>query len=299
MAIKKRNRFSCEFAVNTSLNFFEKGRYFFAFPVALRAVICYNPDALLDERFLRYPSVALEQAFTTLSNMYEAAAKNYTDSVSQFTKHDSDGCEKIRAREDTVDRYEDVLGLYLVKLSANSMNERETKLSAKILQSLTNIERISDHAMNLTELAEELHGDGISFSDEAKSGLSLCMSAVNEIIGLAQNSLFNSDVEAAMKVGSLEPVIDVMTEKLKAQHTYRLQQGKCTLKLGFIFNDALSNLERIADHCSNLALIVLESTGIMPHSYEKSLGSGINADNFSDAFVEKYLSFPDISSEAQ
>jgi phosphate:Na+ symporter len=193
-----------------------------------------------------------------------------------------------------VDRYEDSLGSYLVKLSARELTDSETRLAGKLLQSLTNLERISDHAMNIGELAEELHTRELDFSEAAKEGMSVCIDAVEEIMELAYRALTEGDLSAAARVEPLEDTIDIMTERMKAQHVYRLQSGQCTLELGFIFNDCVNNFERVADHCSNIALIELENQktlDLASHSYAENLKANHTAayQSFVREYAAKYL----------
>ena len=239
---------------------------------------------LLDERFLAYPSVALEQATKTTALMATAARKNLRKSIDLLSRFDQIKYDKIQSREERVDLYEDQLGGYLVKLSAREMSDDETRQSALLLQCLTNIERISDHAMNIAELAEELKNRNEAFSEEAKTGLNVCVEAVLEITDLAYAALTKNDLAAATRVELLEDTIDLMTERMKARHVNRLQSGQCTLQLGFVFNDCINNFERVADHCSNIALIVLENQKVVDmatHSYEE---------NMKERMAEKYKS---------
>jgi phosphate:Na+ symporter len=249
---------------------------------------------LLDERFLAYPSVALEQAAKTTALMASAARKNLRKSIDLLTQFDQTKYDKIQSREERVDLYEDQLGSYLVKLSAQELSADETRRSAMLLQSLTNLERISDHAMNIAELAEEMKNRRAEFSEEAQVGLNVCVEAVLEIIDLAYAALAENDLAAAARVELLEDTIDLMTERLKARHVNRLQSGQCTLSLGFVFNDCINNFERVADHCSNIALIVLENQKVMDmatHSYEETMKEQLTADFQScvQEYKEKYL----------
>ncbi len=214
---------------------------------------------LLDERFLNYPAVALKQAKNTTDLMMAAAWKNMKRAVELLSEFQQLKFDKIQSREERVDHYEDKLGSYLVKLSAHNLSENENRRSAELLQSLTNLERISDHAMNIAELAQELHSKNMSFSEAARAGLEICERAVDEVMDLTFRALAENDMAAAVRVEPLEDTIDILTERLKAQHVNRLQSGSCTLEAGFVFNDLINNFERVADHCSNLALIVLET----------------------------------------
>lgn len=232
---------------------------------------------LLDERFLTYPAVALEQSSKTINLMAMAACKNLTRSAELLLEYDQGKFDRLQKREDRVDRYEDQLSSYLVKLSAENLTEAETALSGKLLQSVPNFERISDHAVDISELARERYEKKLSFSREARAGLDICIVAIKEIVSLSFEAFKNDDIGLAEKVEPLEDTIDILTERLKEQHVARLQAGLCTLDLGFIFNGCMDNFERVADHCSNIALIVLEAQKdieIAPHSYTASLKAG-------------------------
>ncbi|MBR5470894.1 MAG: Na/Pi cotransporter family protein [Oscillibacter sp.] len=226
-------------------------------------------DNLLDERFLSYPSVALEQSGKTMVQMSSAAFKNLRKSIELMSEFHQEKFDKIMSREDKVDRFEDRLGSYLVRLTAKELTERETQTSAKYLTCLTNVERISDHAVNLAERAEELAHKQVEFSRQAKEELQVCFDAVQEISDLTYAALVENDPAKAHMVEPLEEVIDVLTKELKARHIQRVQAGQCTLELGFIFNDCMNNLERVADHCSNIAVALLEEadTHLQSHKY--------------------------------
>lgn len=229
---------------------------------------------LLDERFLDYPSVAIEQAGRTIDLMATASRKNLLKSIELLDDFSQEKYDKIMRREDRVDKYEDSLGSYLVKLSGHELSPLEVTRSSTMLQSLTNLERISDHAVNIAELAEELHNKGIRFSDNAKKEIKICIGAMEEILDLVVKALQNRDVDAASRVEPLEDIIDIMTEKMKANHVRRLQTGRCTLDIGFVFNDCINNFERVADHCSNVALIILENQtdiDLATHSYAANM----------------------------
>ena len=233
-------------------------------------------ESLLDERFLEYPPLALEQCGKTLEQMSDAAFKNLRRAMELLDEFDQKKFQKILQREDRIDHMEDRLGNYLVRLTAKELSDKETRASAKYLTCLSNLERISDHAVNLAELAQELAGKPSSFSIRAQQELHICMDAVTEIAGLTQQVLVSSDLSQAQLVEPLEEVIDMLTRDLKARHIQRLQAGQCTLELGFVFNDCINNFERVADHCSNLAIAVLEETGtqLQPHDYMMSIKSG-------------------------
>ena len=233
-------------------------------------------ESLLDERFLEYPPLALEQCGKTLDQMSDAAFKNLRRAMELLDEFDQKKFQKILQREDRIDHMEDRLGNYLVRLTAKELSDKETRASAKYLTCLSNLERISDHAVNLAELAQELAQKSSSFSPQAHKELHICMDAVEEIACMTQQVLTEDDLVQARLVEPLEEVIDMLTRDLKTRHIQRLQAGQCTLELGFVFNDCINNFERVADHCSNLAIAVLEETGtqLQPHDYMMSIKSG-------------------------
>ena len=233
-------------------------------------------ESLLDERFLEYPPLALEQCGKTLDQMSDAAFKNLRRAMELLDEFDQKKFQKILQREDRIDHMEDRLGNYLVRLTAKELSDKETRASAKYLTCLSNLERISDHAVNLAELAPELAQKSSSFSPQAHKELHICMDAVEEIACMTQRVLTEDDLTGARLVEPLEEVIDMLTRDLKTRHIQRLQAGQCTLELGFVFNDCINNFERVADHCSNLAIAVLEETGtqLQPHDYMMSIKSG-------------------------
>lgn len=230
-------------------------------------------ENLLDERFLNYPPLALEQSGKTMDQMTSAAFKNIGKSIELLNKFNQEKFDKIMSREEKVDRFEDRLGSYLVRLHTKPLSDTENQLSAKYLSYLTNVERISDHSVKVAELAQELYEKKIAFSPQALRDLMVCVDAVKEICALTQESMQNMDYMLAGKVKPLEEVIDIMAKELKVGHVQRVQAGQCTLELGFIFNDLLNNFERVSAHCSNIAITVLESqdSGLKAHNYVGTL----------------------------
>jgi len=228
---------------------------------------------LLDERFLNYPAVALEQCGKTMDQMSAAAFKNLRKSIELLQTFSREKFDKVMAREDRVDRFEDRLGSYLVQLNAKDLSEHENRVSAKYLVCLSNVERVSDHAVNLAELAEELYTKKVAFSASAAQELAVCMEAVLEITQLTEAAMLQNDCDKARMVEPLEVVIDALTKELKNRHIQRVQAGNCTLELGFVFNDCVNNFERVADHCSNMAVAVLEEADarLQSHDYLRHL----------------------------
>ena len=223
---------------------------------------------LLEERFLNYPPLALEQSGRAIDLMTHAAFKSLKKSTDLLSVFNEEKYGKIMSRENLVDRYEDALGAYLVRLNTKALSEKETRTAARYLSCLTNLERISDHAVNLADLGKELEEKKIHFSDTGKRELDTIVAAVLEILDLTQKAMAEDDLDTARLVEPLEETIDVLVKKSKDNHIRRVQSGDCTLELGFVFNDCLQNLERVADHCSNLAVSVLESTISTVHGHD-------------------------------
>ena len=252
-----------------------------------------DEDTLLDERLLQFPPLALEQSTEAMKQMSVTAFKNLSRSIDLLEQFDQARFDKIMRREDRVDRFEDRLGAYLVRLHTLQLSDKETQTSARILTCLSNVERISDHAVNLAELAQELAGKQITFSPQAMEELRVCVNAVQEIAQLTQKAMLEDDLATARMVEPLEEVIDQLTQQLKANHIHRLQRGLCTLELGFIYNDCINNFERVADHCSNIAVAALESADfhLLPHDYLNELSRGDHAEYRQQvtAYLHKYL----------
>ena len=224
---------------------------------------------ILEERFLEYPPLAIEQSGLAMDQMIHAAFKNFQKATELLSEFNQEKYDKIMSREDTVDSFEDTLGSYLVRLNTKALSDKETRTVAKYLSCITNVERISDHAVNLAELAKELDEKNIKFSEMAMQELNLCIQASNEILELTAKAARENDIVTATKVEPLEDVIDALTRRVKASHIQRVQDNACTLELGFVFNECLGNFERAADHCSNIAVAVLETADshVHAHSY--------------------------------
>lgn len=235
-----------------------------------------DQENLLDEIFLDYPPLALEQSGRTVVRMASAAVKNLNRSIDLFTKFSTEKYDKILSRENVVDRYEDRLGNYLFHLNSRGLNERETLISSHYLHCLTDLERISDHAVKLADLAKEMESKGVAFSSDGLEDMNRAAGAVREIVALAQRALEDEDMTVAQQVEPLEEVISTMLEGMKLRHIRRLQNGGCTLEMGFILNDLINNFERVAAHCSNVALAVLELryADLQFHDYARDVRQG-------------------------
>jgi len=212
----------------------------------------------LDERLMATPALAVERCRNVTLAMAELSAKALVEAMKELTDHDEERVEKIMKAEKAADHYEDILGTYLVKLSAMQLNDRDNVESAELLHLIGDFERISDHAVNVLESAKELRDKGIEFSPAGRWELERMTAAVTEIVELAMRAFMTNDMEAAVQVEPLEEVVDTLKEQLRARHILRLQRGECSIEAGFIWSDLLTNLERVADHCSNIAGCVLE-----------------------------------------
>ena len=213
---------------------------------------------MLDDRLLETPSVAIERSYSVANQMAHLACDSLCQSIAQFENYDQLSVQSIRDNENTVDIYEDILGSYLVKLSSKSMTETDSREVTKLLYMLSEFERISDHSVNLIESVEEIREKNISFSNEACSQLKVFFSAVEEIVHIAETSFIERDLEKAHTVEPLEEVVDHLREQIRLSHIIRLQKIECTIEQGFILSDILTNLERVSDHCSNIASCLIE-----------------------------------------
>ena len=242
----------------------------------------------LDERFLQHPALAVEQSRLTVNAMARTSLQNIRLAMSLLDNFSEDGMRKLEQTEDLVDRYEDKLGTYLVKLNTHELNRSQNESVSKYLHTLSDFERISDHAMNVGSVAREIKEKQIQFSGEAKRELGVLSAALNEILELSFGAFIDEDLKRARMVEPLEEQIDVLCDEMKLRHVDRLQQGTCSLSQGFVFNDLLTNFERVADHCSNLAIALIElaSDAFDTHDYVINLKE-LHSQQF-DQLVEQY-----------
>ena len=235
-----------------------------------------NEVQLLDERLLATPSVAVERCKTVAKTMADVSVKSFKEALTLIDKYDAALSQKISEDEDSVDMYEDKLGSYLVKISSKEISSEDSNNVNTLLHLIGDFERISDHAMNIAESAEEIHDKDLAFSPDAKRELSVVIGAINEILDLSLNAFCEGDLNAAVKVEPLEQVVDDLRDKLKKKHIARLQRNECTIEMGFILSDILANLERISDHCSNIAgcLIEMAHEDLDIHEYLRNVKDG-------------------------
>lgn len=214
----------------------------------------------LDERLFNNTALAVSECHRLTAEMAEHSRDALLKSIGLITEYNSSTAQFIKENEELIDKYEDKLGTYLVRLSNNELSENLSHSIARMLHSIGDFERIGDHALNICKVAEEMHNKNINFSNEAKKEISVITSAVTEILNMAVDSFINDDKEAASHVEPLEQVIDKLNKELKARHVARLQNGECTIELGFVFTDLLTNYERVSDHCSNVAVYTMQLT---------------------------------------
>jgi len=246
----------------------------------------------LDERFLQHPALAVEQSRLTANAMARISKENLLSSLALLQNYDEAAAKLVLDQEDLVDRYEDKLGTYLIKLNTRELSPEQNKSSSKLLHTLSDFERISDHALNLAEVAEEIHRKNIHFPEDARHEILVLCAAVSEILSLSFSAFTETDLEKAYQVEPLEEHIDLLCDEMKLRHIDRLQNGHCSLSQGFVFNDLLTNCERVADHCSNIAIamIELDADSYDTHGYLLDLKAqrSHNFDQFYSYYAEKY-----------
>ena len=246
----------------------------------------------LDERLFTNSALAVSECHRLTNEMAEYARTSLIKSIGLISSYDGETVNYIKETESLIDKYEDKLGTYLVRLSNNELSENLSHSIARMLHSIGDFERIGDHALNICKVAEEMHNKGISFSDEAKREIAVITNAVTEILNMTVDSFVNDDIETASHVEPLEQVIDKLNKRLKARHVARLQNGECTIELGFVFTDLLTNYERVSDHCSNIAVYTmhLPSDKLDAHKYLakiKNSEDGTFVDDF-NMYSDKY-----------
>ena len=227
----------------------------------------------LEERFLQHPALSIEQSRLVTNSMAERAAGNLLDALALRTNYSEKALQNVEETESLIDRYEDKLGTYLMKITSRSLSATQSEEVSKFLHTISDFERISDHALNISQTAKEIHDKEVEFSAAALHELEVMESALREILAVAIEAFVSNDIQQAARVEPLEEIIDGLCDEMKSHHVDRLQSGSCTLNLGFVFNDLLTNYERVADHCSNIAvaIIELESDSFDTHEYLNSV----------------------------
>ena len=227
----------------------------------------------LEERFLQHPALSIEQSRLVTNSMAERTEGNLLMAVGLRNRWSDKDFRMVGETESVIDRYEDKLGTYLMKITSKSLSQSQSEEVSKYLHTISDFERISDHALNISEAAKEIHDKDLQFSPEACHELDVIESAVREILSIAVGAFVENDPQRAARVEPLEEIIDGLCDEMKSHHVDRLQSGSCTLNQGFVFNDLLTNYERVADHCSNIAvaIIELESDSFDTHEYLNSV----------------------------
>ena len=246
---------------------------------------------VLDSRFLETPAVAMEQCRTATIEMSEFSKKAIYDAMSLLAHYDEEKAQRVLDLEDKVDKYEDELGSYLVKLSSKNLTEKDSHSLSILLHSIGDFERISDHAINIKEAAEEMTKKDQHFSNKALVELEIFSNALKEVVDLTFDVFKTEDLTRAAQVEPLEEEIDYLQAELKRRHIKRLRKGKCTIEMGFILSDVLTSYERVADHCSNIAACLMEvnDDAFDIHEYKLDIE---NKEDFEMSFKklkEKYM----------
>ena len=241
----------------------------------------------LDERLLVTPPIALENCRKFTIEMANVSVEAIKESLESLNEYTSEIAESIREKEEKTDHYEDLLGSYLVKLSSAELSEHDVIEVTKLLKLINDFERVSDHAVNVLESAEEMKSKNLEFTGEAKKELGVLSRAINEVLELSLEAFVNNDLEAAAKVEALEQVVDGLKEQLRTRHILRLQQRECSIDAGFAWSDLLTNLERVSDHCSNIAGCVLD----MAETNMKAQKALREFRNYSEEYKENYENY--------
>lgn len=241
----------------------------------------------LDDRLLATPLLAIKQSREATSVMASYAATAIKEALSSVMSYSPKAAEVIRKNEDKCDQYEDMIGTYLIKIASKQLGESEGEETTELLKIIGDFERISDHAVNILDSAEELRTKGLTLAEEALREYDVISSAVEEVVSLSLQAFVENDVEAAEKVEPLEQVVDGLKEKLRTSHILRMQEGLCSIEAGFVWSDLLTNLERVSDHCSNIAGSIIDAK-------EHNLNTHQNIDQYrksNEEFKEKYKAY--------
>ncbi len=244
-----------------------------------------NEVPILDKRFLKTPAVAIEQCKNVAFKMARLTQKTLLMSISLLDKYDKETAQTVVDNENAIDIYEDKIGSYILQVASKNLSVEDSHIVSNLLHTIGDLERISDHAVNIKEAAEEMHEKKINFSHAAKKEVAIMINAVTEILDMAISSFVNVDIKKAKMVEPLEDVIDTLRTELKNRHIDRLRDGICTIELGFILQDLLTNFERVSDHCSNIAvyLIQISDNNMDTHEYMTELKK-LDKSGFIDQF---------------
>ena len=245
----------------------------------------------LDERLLATPSLALQQSRTVAVEMADCSVRSLKNALKSITDYSPELAQSIRQDEELCDHFEDILGTYLVKLSTRKMSEEDSEEATELLKAIGDFERISDHAVNILESAEEIREKKLTFSKNASGEFRILSAAVTEILGLSLRAFMNSDVAVAAGVEPLEQVIDTLKEQMRTRHILRMRRGNCSIEAGFVWSDLLTNLERTSDHCSNIAGCIIDTAQHNLNLHETLRAASMQDERFKSRFymyAERY-----------
>lgn len=246
----------------------------------------------LEERFIAYPALAVEQARLVINSMAQKAKKSIYDSVALIDNFTEEGFSQVESMESSIDKYEDKIGTYLMKVAGRDMTQDQSVKLTKFLNAITDFERIGDHALNIAESAREIYEKKISFSDKGQHELEVLSQSLLEAVSVSVKAFIDDDVNLAGMMEPLEQTIDDLCDEAKLHHTNRLRDGDCSLEQGFVFNDLLTNFERVSDHCANIAIAVIETkeNTMDSHEFEEKLKnpSDANYREFLEEYKQKY-----------
>ena len=253
-------------------------------------------EVFLDERLLLTPTFAINECKHLSNTMAIMAKKNFFRSLKMINNFSPRRLDKILRKEPRIDMYEDKLGTFLVKLSGKDISEEDSNEISKLLHCIGDFERIGDHGINILKIAQEMNEKQIMFSDEAKAEIQVAANALSEIAELTMKAFCEDDLDAAKRIEPLEQVVDIIISEIKDNHIKRLQEGRCTIELGFMLNDLLNNMERVSDHCSNVAacIIQLKDSTFATHEYLNEIKS--SQDNEFKKEFEEYKNKYSLSS---
>ena len=259
-------------------------------------------ETLLDERLMLSPAFAISECRALAVKMAKTARDSMLSAIRLTSEYDPETAREITAQEEQLDLYEDTLGTFLVKLSSKDLSQSDSNEAAELLHAIGDFERIGDHAMNILRAAQEIEDKGLKFSDKAQEELGVITRAIIDILNLTVDSFEHEDTRLASQVEPLEQVVDSLKLELKNRHVRRLQEGRCTIELGFVLTDLLTNYERVSDHCSNVAVTVIQvkESALEAHGYLNQLKSS-GSPEFTRAYescLEKYV-LPESSSTIQ
>jgi phosphate:Na+ symporter len=232
-----------------------------------------DPALRLEERFLVHPALAIEQSRLTIHDMADQSEQGINLALNLFQEYSEDGFAQVRALENRVDEYEDALGTYLVQLTGRELTAAQNTAVSEYLHTLSDFERISDHSLNLAQSAKEVYEKKEPFSNDALQELSVLGGAVSQVVSMTVTAFRENDLALAARVEPLEELIDELCDRIKMHHVKRLQKGQCTIAQGFVLNDVVTNCERVSDHCSNIAVAMIELSddAFQTHEYIHAL----------------------------